>query len=167
MVNLIRYKQLLEEEDKMSIFHAFNVSASSLTAQRLRMDVTAANIANAQTTRATIDENGDYEPYRRKMVTLQPQSNDFKSFLHRAQNNVSNRPNGVRVSGIIEDEAAFKPVFDPTHPDANEDGYVNFPNVDPLKEMVDMMSATRSYEANITSLNATKDMLLKSLEIGK
>lgn len=151
----------------MSIFHGFNISASSLTAQRLRMDVTAANIANAETTRASINENGEIEPYRRKMVVMQPQSNDFKSFLHKARYGDSKHPTGVKVTGIALDRQPYKEVFDPTHPDANEAGYVNYPNVDPLKEMVDLMSATRSYEANITSLNATKDMLLKALEIGK
>ncbi|MBO1003812.1 flagellar basal body rod protein FlgC [Pseudogracilibacillus auburnensis] len=151
----------------MSIFHAFNTSASSLTAQRLRMDVTAANIANQQTTRATINENGEFEPYRRKMVTMAPKSNEFKTYLHKARYGYSSPTNGVKVTGIVDDTEPFKMVFDPTHPDANEDGYVSYPNVDPLKEMVDLMSASRSYEANITSLNATKDMLLKALEIGR
>jgi len=150
----------------LSIFHGFNISASSLTAQRLRMDVASANIANAQTTRATMDENGEVEPYRRKMVTLQPNGN-FKSFLHRAKHGTDSGTNGVRVSAIVEDQEPFKPIYDPTHPDADDLGYVYYPNVDPLKEMVDTMSATRSYEANVTSLNATKDMLLKALEIGK
>lgn len=151
----------------MSIFHSLNTSASALTAQRLRMDVVSSNIANAQTTRATINEAGNYEPYRRKMVVFEPNEKSFKSFLHKAQNSESKTGTGVRVSQITEDEEPFKLVFDPTHPDANEEGYVQLPNVDPLKEMVDFMSATRSYEANITSLNATKGMLMKTLEIGK
>jgi len=151
----------------LSIFHGFNISASSLTAQRLRMDVTSANIANAETTRAVMNENGEFEPYRRKMVVTQPKDNDFKSFLHRARYGSSKNTNGVKVTGIIEDQDPFHSVYEPAHPDANDAGYVNYPNVDPLKEMVDLMSATRSYEANITSLNATKDMLLKTLEIGK
>jgi len=151
----------------LSIFNAFNTSASSLTAQRLRMDVTAANIANAESTRATMNENGEFEPYRRKMVVMQPKANDFKTFLHQARNGSSKVADGVKVTGIIEDQEPFTPVYEPAHPDADETGYVNYPNVDPLKEMVDLMSATRSYEANVTSLNATKDMLLKALEIGK
>lgn len=151
----------------MSIFHAFDINASSLTAQRLRMDVTAANIANAQTTRARVNENGEFEPYRRKMITMQPKGNDFKHFLQKAQYGMKRHTQGVKVTNIAIDREPFKLVFDPTHPDANEEGYVAYPNVDPLKEMVDLMSATRSYEANITSLNATKDMLLKALEIGK
>ncbi|MFD2044097.1 flagellar basal body rod protein FlgC [Ornithinibacillus salinisoli] len=151
----------------MSIFNSINSSASALTAQRLRMDVISSNIANATTTRATINENGEYEPYRRKMVNVVPTDNNFKSFLHKASSNITNSGTGVKVSGIVEDEEPFKLVFNPTHPDANEAGYVQLPNVDPLKEMVDLMSATRSYEANVTSLNASKGMLMKALEIGK
>lgn len=151
----------------MSIFNAFDASASALTAQRLRMDVISSNIANAQTTRATINEDGEFEPYRRKLVTLEPNYNGFKSFLSRAQHSASNQAKGVRVSSIIEDQEPFKVVYNPLHPDADESGYVHLPNVDPLKETVDLMSATRSYEANITTLNATKGMLLKALEIGK
>lgn len=131
------------------------------------MDVTAANIANAQTTRATVNENGEFEPYRRKMVAMEPKGNNFKHFLQKAQYGMKRGTQGVKVTNIVFDRGPFKLVFDPTHPDANEEGYVAYPNVDPLKEMVDLMSATRSYEANITSLNATKDMLLKALEIGK
>ncbi len=151
----------------MSIFHGFNTSASALTAQRLRMDVISSNIANAQTTRATIDEDGNYVPYQRKLVVFEPNEKSFQSFLHKAQQRQQSPGQGVRVSRIIESTEPFKLVFDPTHPDANEDGYVQLPNVDPLKEMVDLMSATRAYEANITSLNATKGMLMKALEIGK
>lgn len=151
----------------MSIFHSFNASASALTAQRLRMDVISSNIANAQTTRATLDDAGNYVPYRRKMVVFEPNEKSFQSFLHQAQNRQTPPGNGVRVSRIVEDAEPFKMVFDPTHPDANEEGYVQLPNVDPLKEMVDLMSATRAYEANVTSLNATKGMLMKALEIGK
>lgn len=151
----------------MAIFNSFNSSASALTAQRLRMDVTSANMANAQTTRATINENGDYEAYRRKMVVLEPKQGSFQSFLHKASNEGRNKQSGVRVARIIEDQEPFKVEYNPTHPDANEAGYIELPNVDPLKEMIDLMSATRSYEANITSLNASKDMLLRALEIGK
>ncbi|MDY0408155.1 flagellar basal body rod protein FlgC [Virgibacillus soli] len=150
----------------MSIFNSFNASASGLTAQRLRMDVISSNVANAQTTRATVNENGEFEPYRRKTVSIAPQSSSFKSFLHKASHS-SNVASGVKVTGIHEDNEPFKLVFDPTNPDANEQGYVQLPNVDPLKEMVDLMSATRSYEANITALNASKSMLMKALEIGK
>lgn len=151
----------------MSIFNSLNAGASALTAQRLRMDVVSANIANAQSTRATINEAGEFEPYRRKMVTMSPKDGSFKSFLQQAANTRTNQALGVKVNRIAEDETPFQVAYQPTHPDANEAGYVELPNVDPLREMVDLMSATRSYEANITSLNASKDMLLRALEIGK
>lgn len=151
----------------MSIFDAFNASTSALTAQRMRMDVSSSNIANSETTRATMDEDGEYEPYRRKMVNLEPANKDFRSFLNDETNRLSSKGKGVKVSDIEEDETPFKPVYNPDHPDANEAGYVEMPNVDPLKEMVDLMGATRSYEANVTTLNASKSMLTKALEIGQ
>jgi flagellar basal-body rod protein FlgC len=151
----------------MSIFNAFNASSSALTAQRLRMDVISSNIANANTTRATVNENGEYEPYRRKMVQIEPTDKSFRTFLQKATSTTDNKATGVKVKGIVEDEEPFKLVYNPSHPDANEAGYVQMPNVDPLKEMVDLMSATRSYEANITAINASKSMLMKALEIGK
>lgn len=151
----------------MGIFHGINISASGLTAQRLRMDVTAANIANADTTRGRLVD-GDWEPYRRKMVSMSPQQSSFSTYLKRAQRNGSNSPGeGVTVNRIVEDRTPFKQVYRPEHPEANEDGYVLLPNVDPLQEMVNMISATRSYEANVTTMNATKNMLLKALEIGR
>ncbi|MCA0969146.1 flagellar basal body rod protein FlgC [Halobacillus litoralis] len=151
----------------MSIFGAMNTTASALTAQRLRMDVASSNIANANSTRATVNENGDWVPYRRKMVTFQSKDQDFRSFLQMASNQSSTPAQGVKVTEIAEDDQPFKQVFNPNHPDADENGYVQMPNVDPLQEMVDMMGATRSYEANVTSLNATKSMLMKALEIGR
>ncbi|QTM99409.1 flagellar basal body rod protein FlgC [Sediminibacillus dalangtanensis] len=151
----------------MSIFNALNTSASALTAQRLRMDTVSSNIANADTTRATMNENGEYEPYRRKLVSLEAKTPDFQSFLQKASGKSSSPGQGVRVSEISEDQEPFKLVYNPNHPDADQNGYVQLPNVDPLEEMVDLMSATRSYEANVTSVNATKSMLLKALEIGK
>ncbi|RDW17840.1 flagellar basal body rod protein FlgC [Oceanobacillus chungangensis] len=150
----------------MSIFNAINASASALTTQRLRMDVVSSNIANAQTTRATVNENGEYEPYRRKLVVMESGENNFNSILKYATNKNASTSN-VTVSEIREDDEPFKVVYNPTHPDADEAGYVQMPNVDPLQEMVDLMSATRSYEANITALNASKSMLMKALEIGK
>lgn len=151
----------------MGIFNAMNISASGLTAQRLRIDVASSNIANAQSTRATVNANGEYEPYRRKMVALQTSRQNFRSYLNKEIHNQQGKTEGVRVSRIVEDQTPFKLEYNPLHPDSNEEGYVSLPNVDPLKEMVDIMSATRSYEANVTSLNATKNMLLKALEIGK
>lgn len=159
-------KLLSEGGIDVSIFHAFHTSSSALTSQRLRMDVVSSNIANAETTRATMDQNGNYEPYRRKMVHMEPTNKNFRNFLQRETNRLSTG-DGVKVTEIAEDETPFKNVFNPDHPDANEEGYVEMPNVDPLKEMVDLMGSTRAYEANVTSLNASKDMLMKALEIGK
>ncbi|MEQ2526478.1 flagellar basal body rod protein FlgC [Bacillaceae bacterium CLA-AA-H227] len=149
----------------MSIFHSINTSASALTSQRLRMDVISSNMANVDSTRAEL-VNGEWVPYRRKSVVLQANEGGFSSFLNVAMNK-GEAGNGVKVSRIVEDETPFKEVYDPEHPDADENGYVQMPNVDPLREMVDLISATRSYEANVTALNASKSMLMKALEIGK
>lgn len=150
----------------MSMFHGFNTTASALTAQRLRMDVVSSNMANIDTTRGRF-VNGEWQPYRRKMVVMQPNENNFSTHLSKAMGRSHHPGNGVKVSRIVEDQTPFKLVYQPDHPDADEQGYVQMPNVDPLKEMVDMMSATRSYEANVTTLNATKSMLMKALEIGR
>lgn len=153
----------------MTIFHAMNTTASALTAQRLRMDVISSNMANVDTTRARM-VNGEWEPYRRKSVTLTAQEGQFSNFLNVAMGSQSKQAvgNGVKVSEIKSDtDTPFKLVYDPTHPDANAEGYVQMSNVDPLKEMVDLISATRSYEANVTVFNANKAMLTKALEIGK
>ncbi|MDT8859031.1 flagellar basal body rod protein FlgC [Alkalihalobacillus sp. MEB130] len=150
------------------MFHGFNTSASALTTQRLRMDVVSSNMANAETTRATMVD-GQWQPYRRKMVVTQPnESKPFVHFLNQAKTGgETSIGNGVKVTGIIGDQTPFKQVYNPEHPDADEQGYVQMPNVDPLREMIDLMSATRSYEANVTTLNASKNMLLKALEIGR
>ena len=149
----------------MSIFQSINTSASALTAQRVRMDVISSNMANMDTTRGEFID-GEWQPYRRKMVVTQPQGNQFSSFLSKAMGS-SDQTDGVKVTGIVGDETPFELIYDPEHPDANADGYVAMPNVDPLKEMVDLISSTRSYEANVTAMNATKGMLMKALEIGK
>lgn len=154
----------------MGMFTSMNTTGSALTAQRLRMDVISSNMANAESTRARMIGPNTWEPYRRKTVVLQPNEGSFASFLHNAsgRKGASAAGEGVRVSRIEEDgETPFKLVYDPRHPDANEDGYVQMPNVDPLREMVDLMSATRSYEANVTVFNASKGMMMKALEIGK
>ncbi|QGM30705.1 flagellar basal body rod protein FlgC [Bacillus sp. N3536] len=153
----------------MSIFHGMNTTASALTAQRLRMDVISSNMANAETTRAKMVD-GEWQAYRRKTVTLQPNEGSFSSFLNvaRGTSHKNGVGNGVKVSQVKHDtETPFKLVYDPSHMDANEEGYVEMPNVDPLREMVDLISATRSYEANVTVFNANKAMLSKALEIGK
>jgi len=144
----------------VSFLQSLNISGSGLTAQRFRMDVISENIANIDSTRT---EAGG--PYRRKMVVL-TSTNDFKNML--AKNLTNHEVNrGVEVSEIVEDQSDFKLVYDPEHPDADENGYVNMPNVDSLKETVDMMEAYRAYQANITALNTTKQMAVKALEIGR
>lgn len=151
----------------MSLFNGFNISASGLTANRMRMDVVSSNIANANTTRGKL-VNGEWVPYRRKSVELtQSGISPFEQRLQSLMNRESGVVSGVKVSKIDEDQTPFTLSYDPSHPDAGEDGYVRLPNVDPIKEMVDLMSATRSYEANITALNASKSMFMKALEIGK
>ncbi|UOQ43058.1 flagellar basal body rod protein FlgC [Halobacillus salinarum] len=151
----------------MGIFHSLNTSASALTAQRLRMDVASSNIANADSTRATRTEDGNWEPYRRKTVVFKPKEESFQSFLQKAANSQSSSSGGVEAVKITEDDEPFKMVYNPNHPDSDQNGYVKLPNVDPLQEMVDIMGATRSYEANVTSINASKNMLMKALEIGR
>lgn len=151
----------------MSLFNGLNISASGLTANRLRMDVVSSNIANANSTRAKL-VNGEWVPYRRKSVQLaQSEISPFQQQLQTAIGKGNSQISGVSVSAIEEDRAPFVQTYDPTNPDANEEGYVQSPNVDPIKEMVDLMSATRSYEANVTALNASKSMFMKALEIGK
>jgi flagellar basal-body rod protein FlgC len=154
----------------MSMFHSMNTTSSALTAQRLRMDVISSNMANVDTTRGKQLPDGTWEPYRRKSVTLQPREGSFSSYFKTAMNpnGSMSAGDGVVVSKIQEDtKTPFKMVYDPENPDSNQDGYVQLPNVDPLREMVDLMSATRSYEANVTVFNASKGMMMKALEIGK
>ncbi len=151
------------------MFDSLNISASALSAQRLRMDVVSSNIANAQSTRAKL-VNGKWEPYRRKMVVVEPRERTFNQVLQgemQKQANGQTQLQGVRVTGIVEDQTPYKMIYDPSNPDANTDGYVMMPNVDLSKEMVDMLSASRAYEANVTSFNTGKSMLLKGLEIGR
>ncbi|AIQ75089.1 MULTISPECIES: flagellar basal body rod protein FlgC [Paenibacillus] len=148
----------------MNFGSSFGISASALTAQRLRMDVISSNVANAETTRASVVD-GKAVPYRRKLVVLETnESNKFSNILNSKMNN-SNE--GVKVQSIIEDTSPLKPVYNPSHPDADAEGYVYMPNVDITKEMVDMLSASRSYDANVTMLNASKAMVSKALEIGR
>lgn len=146
----------------MSFLSSMNISASGMTAQKQRLDIISENISNIETTRT---EAGG--PYRRKMVVFQPiEPQNFKSVLSkRAQE--SNAKGGVQITQLVEDQREFKAVYNPEHPDANEDGYVLMPNVDLIKETVDAMSATRSYDANITAFNAIKMMATKALEIGR
>lgn len=150
----------------MSFFNGMNISASGMTAQRLRMDLISQNIANVNTTR---DENG--EPYRRKTVLFEEREADsFGSILSKTNYGKGSKTNGsgVKVTGIVEDHVTeMKKVYDPSHPDADEEGYVSYPNVNTVTEMTNLIDATRSYEANVTAFNATKNMLLKGLEVGQ
>jgi flagellar basal-body rod protein FlgC len=145
----------------MSFMDGMNVSASGMTAQRLRLDIISQNIANVNTTR---DENGNV--YRRKTVVFAEK--DVTPFGDILMKTAGTAGNGVKVTQVSEDkESALRKVYDPSHPDADEAGYVSYPNVNVVQEMTDMIDATRSYEANVTAFNATKNMALKGLEVGK
>ena len=154
----------------MAFLSSMNIVASGLTAQQLRLDVVSENIANSTTTRT---ENGD-GPYRRKMVVFQSVSGreTFQQAMAKAATGtVSNEgyenAGGVRVAQIVEDPSDFKIIYDPSHPDADADGYVEMPNIDSIKEMADAMAATQAYSANVTAFNALKTVINKGLEIGR
>lgn len=143
------------------MFGAIDSAASGLTAERLRMDVISNNIANVNTTRTA--EGG---AYKRQMAVFAPREGNTTSFAQLLSEKLD-AGSGVRVVGITKDNSPTRKVYDPAHPDANKDGYVEMPNVNVVTEMVDMISATRGYEANVTVVNAAKSMALKALEIGK
>ena len=147
----------------MGFFTALEASASALTAQRLRMDTISENIANVNTTRTE-----DGTPYRRKTVIFEARDANvpFSSYLSKAGHKLLSG-GGVRVSAIVEDPTPLKSVYDPGHPEADENGIVQMPGVDVVTEMVNMISATRAYEANVTAISTTKSMAMKALEIGK
>lgn len=147
----------------MSFFNSLDISASGLTAQRLRMDLISQNIANANTTKT---ENGT--PYRRKILVFQQRGGDrpFSEYLSDASKAKIGAA-GVRVLRVAEDQTPFKRIYDPSNPEADKEGYVSMPNVDVTAEMINMISASRSYEANISALNAAKGMAMKALEIGR
>jgi flagellar basal-body rod protein FlgC len=147
----------------MGIFGSLDISASALSAERLRMDVTAENLANAQSTRTA---GGG--PYRRKeVVTEAANDGGFAGALAsaRAGSAAGAPPGGVRVAGIVEDQTPNRLVYDPSHPDANAQGYVSMPNVNPVTEMVDLITASRSYEANVTAMQTSKQMFTKTLDL--
>jgi flagellar basal-body rod protein FlgC len=148
----------------MAFLNSLDIAGSGLTATRLRMDVISENIANASTTRT---EKGG--PYRRQAVVYQSVKNQsFQQLLNHNVNNTSNpSKGGVKVQKIVEDQSDFTPVYNPSHPDADENGYVMMPNVDPIQEMIDMMAATRAYDLNLSAVNAIKSMATKALEIGR
>jgi flagellar basal-body rod protein FlgC len=145
----------------MGLFDAIGSSASGMQAERLRMDVVSENLANAETTKAA---NG--QPYRRKEVVFQEagqQGTTFASILAGASGNAPTH--GVKVAGIVEDQSALKRIYDPGHPDADQDGYVTMPNVNTVTEMTDLISASRSYEANVTAMQTAKTMFTKTLDL--
>ncbi len=151
----------------MGMFDAFDISASGMTAQRYRMDVIAENVANANTTRTD-----DGTPYRRKVVTFEAKGAGTESFatvFNHATGSFSNAVGkGVRVTSVQEDYTSeMNKVYDPSHPDADESGYVTYPNVNTITEMTNLIDATRGYEANATAFNASKSMALKGLQIGQ
>ena len=142
----------------MDIEKAFAISASGLDAHKRRLEVISSNLANTESTRT--EEGG---PYRRKDVIFQ--ATPVKAAVDEPTN-FSSIYQGVRVSRIIMDKQPFKVVYQPEHPDADLDGYVKYPNVNAITEMVNMLAALRSYDANVTALDASKSMALKALEIG-
>lgn len=147
----------------MSMFTAFDINASGLTAQRYRMDIISENVANANTTRTK-----DGTPYVRKVVTFAEKDKQtvFSRVLNKATDKYTGE--GVKVSGVYEDKnTPMNMVYDPSHPDADENGYVHYPNVNIVTEMTNLIDATRSYEANSTAFNASKSMALKGLELGR
>jgi flagellar basal-body rod protein FlgC len=143
----------------MGLFDAFDASGSALSAERLRMDVTAENLANAQSTRTA---NGQ-GPYQRKEVVLQEAGSgvgaSFADSLQAAR--------GVRVAGIVTDPTPPRRVYDPGHPDADAQGYVTMPNVNTVTEMTDLIGASRAYEANVTAMQTTKQMFARTLDLLK
>ena len=153
----------------MAFLGTMNIVGSGLTAQQLRLDVISENITNLNTTRT---ENGD-GPYRRKIVTFQAESgkDDFRMIMARAagaSNRGYEKAGGVRVVEIGEDtEAPFQISYDPTHPDADEQGYLELPNVDMVLEIADAMAASRAFASNVTAFNTLKSVISSGLEIGR
>ncbi|KOA21018.1 flagellar basal-body rod protein FlgC [Clostridium homopropionicum DSM 5847] len=137
-------------------FNSLRISSSGLSAERLRMDTIASNIANATTTRGE-----DGQPYRRKIAVFE------ENLTNEINNSKEVNLNGVKAIGIVDDDSELRRVYDPTHPDADAEGYVLMPNVNILNEMADMIAATRAYEANVTAINSEKSMFMKALEIGR
>ncbi len=151
----------------MALFTQFNIAASGMTAQRIRTDVISQNIANVNTTRTS-----DGTPYVRKQVVFTEKGQTATSFAEVFAMTRNGRAgiagNGVKVTSIEEDTSKdMSMVYDPSHPDADENGYVTYPNVNVVQEMTDLIDATRSYEANVTAFNAGKSMAGKGLEIGR
>jgi len=138
---------------------SLDISSSGLTAERLRMDTISNNIANANVTRT---EDGG--PYKRQMPVFAVRNVNARFFASKSLND--SIPSGVSVVGIDQDDSEARVVYDPAHPDANAEGYVSYPNVNVVREMVDMITCSRAYEANVTAMNSAKNMMLRALEIG-
>lgn len=137
---------------------AVAASGSALTAERVRLEAAVSNLANAESTRGA-----DGKPYRRRDVVLQTADvASFDAALGKAGAAV-----GVKVAAVVEDQSAFKRRYEPSHPDADADGFVELPNVDAAEEMVDMLSAARAYQANLTAIGLIKDLVQRSLDLGK
>ena len=147
----------------MGLFQSFDISASGMTAQRFRTDIIAQNIANVNTTRTE-----DGTPYRRKIVTFsEKQLTPFSNYYSTARR-AGLVGNGVKVTSVTEDDSTdFTMEYDPSHPDADENGYVSYPNVNTVTEMTNLIDATRAYEANTTAFDASKSMAQSGLSIGK
>lgn len=150
--------------DQFGLFRSINSNASGLTAERLRMDVISNNIANVNTTRTA-----DGTPFKRKNVVFEPKAFDGMEFyIPHVKRPAREQPGtGVRVVDIVEDNSPNRLVYDPHHPDADEKGYVHYPNVNIVTEMVDLISASRSYEANVTAMKSAKNMFMKSIDIAR
>lgn len=147
----------------MGLFQSFDIAASGMTAERFRMDTIAENIANINTTR---DEDGG--PYRRKIVTFEEKNLTATSFRDTLSYVNAYKGNGVKVSGVHEDyETDFVMEYDPAHPDADENGYVTYPNVNTVTEMTNLIDASRGYQANVTAFNALKAMTSQGISIGQ
>ena len=145
----------------MSIFHAFNINSSGMTAERFRTDIISQNIANVNTT-----SNGEGEPYTRHIVTFREKGNNFWDYYRKSTDKYIG--NGVKVGGVYEDhETEYKMEYDPSNPDADENGYVTYPNVNIVTEMTNMIDASRAYEANATAFEASKAMATRGLTIGQ
>ncbi|MDD4698861.1 MAG: flagellar basal body rod protein FlgC [Oscillospiraceae bacterium] len=146
----------------MAFLSSLNIAGSGLTAQRFRMDVISQNIANSETTTTEIGE-----AYIKKSVVMKEKTGSSFSDVLGSTSASSKVGRGVEISDVEEDSTAFKLVYDPTNAEADETGYVKYPDIDMVEEMMDLMSATRSYQANITSINAVKAMASSALQIGK
>ena len=144
----------------MAFLGSLDISGSALTAQLYRMNIVLQNISNAET---TVTENGG--PYRRKQAVFQERPLSFESALQNARNRQPK--GGVRVAEIVEDQREFRMVYDPTDPMADENGYVQYPNVDTTEERIDLMAASNAFVSNMTALSVVKAMAMKALELGK